>query len=181
MPRPMTHTTLTIKPFFGLLAALIAVLALSAGVPASAQAGCSHSGDPVRNISKKNARSAINCLFNKERSSQNVKSNGDLREASQRHSSVMAAQNCYSHQCSGEGDLRARVARTGYLNGSSNWEIGEIIIIGGDKNSARQIVGAWMNSSGHRANIMKSSYEHVGIGISFRRGLVYASGDFGRR
>ena len=30
--------------------------------------------------------------------------------------------------------------------------------------TAAQVVNAWMNSSGHRANIMSTSYTHIGVG-----------------
>jgi uncharacterized YkwD family protein/spore coat assembly protein SafA len=30
--------------------------------------------------------------------------------------------------------------------------------------SAQQVMNAWMNSSGHRANILNSSYTHIGVG-----------------
>ena len=171
----------TSKLLIPLLAAPVLFLFLAAGAPGAAQAGCKNSGDPVRSISKKNARAAIGCLFNKERSARNVKRNGDLETAAQRHAGVMAAQNCYSHQCAGEPNLRARVERTGYASGSSNYGIGEVILILSAKASARQLVNVWMGSSSHASNIRNSSWEHTGIGLSFRRGAVYATGDFGRR
>ena len=160
---------------------LLILLALATVVPASAQAGCKNSGDPVRSITKKNARSAINCLFNKERTGQNVKRNGDLEQAAQSHSSVMAARNCYAHQCPGEGNLQQRVARTGYYSGSSNWGLGEVIIVANVRASSRQIVNAWMNSSGHASNIKNSGWDHVGIGLARRGAAVFVTGDFGRR
>ena len=30
--------------------------------------------------------------------------------------------------------------------------------------SAQQVMNAWMNSSGHRANILNSTYTHIGVG-----------------
>ena len=167
------------------LAILIAVLALlvtlAFGLPAAAQANCQHSGDPVRSISKKNARSAIGCLFNKERSARNVKRVGSLKNAAQGHSAVMASQRCVSHQCSGEPNLPGRVSRTGYLNGASSYKLGEIILSGSAKSSSRLIVSRWMGSPGHRAVLVDSSYKHVGIGLSIRDGSVYATGDFGNK
>lgn len=32
--------------------------------------------------------------------------------------------------------------------------------------TAQQVVNAWMNSSGHRANILNSSYTHIGVGYA---------------
>lgn len=154
---------------------------LAAGMPATAQAGCTYSDKPVRSISKKQARSAIGCLFNKERSAGNVKRHGNLEEAAQNHSAVMAKKKCLSHQCSGEPDLRERVARTGYLRGSNGYELGEIILADKAKRTSRDIVKGWLNSPPHRANLNKSSYNHVGVGVSIRDGLVYATADFGHR
>jgi uncharacterized protein YkwD len=158
---------------------LLALLAF--GMPATAQAGCSHSGKPVRSISKQNARNAISCLFNKERSARNVKRVGALKKAAQNHSAVMASQRCMSHQCSGEPALPERVSRTGYLRGASSYELGEIVLAGPAKSSSRVIVSRWMNSSGHRAVLMDSSYEHVGVGLSISDGSVWATGDFGSK
>jgi len=151
------------------------------GMPATAQAGCNHSGQSVKNISKKNARSAITCLFNKGRSAPNVKRNGDLERAAQGHSAVMARKRCVSHQCPGEADLKQRVARTGYLNGASGYELGEVIIYGPSGASPRQMVDKWMNSSSHRSTITKSSFKHVGVGLSMDGGMVFATADFGHR
>jgi len=160
---------------------LVLLLALAVWAPASAQAGCKHSGESVKSVSKKNARAAIGCLFNQKRSARNVKRDGDLERAAQNHASVMAAQNCYSHQCSGEPDLRQRAARTGYMRGSTSYGLGEVILVMSAKASSRQIVSAWMGSSAHRSNIQNSSWEHTGVGVAIRRGGVYATGDFGRR
>ena len=158
-----------------------ATVALAATAPAPAQANCSHSAESVNRISKKNARSAIQCLFNKMRSAKNVKRNGNLEQAAQNHSSTMASSGCFSHQCLGEPNLRDRVARTGYLRGASGWELGEVILVAHDQTSSRNIANAFGSSSSHRATITKSSFDHVGIGISFRGGRVYVTGDFGHR
>ena len=32
--------------------------------------------------------------------------------------------------------------------------------------SAQEVVQGWMNSAGHRANIMNGSYTHIGVGLS---------------
>ena len=164
-----------------LITATTVLVSLAFGLPATAQAGCKHSADPIRSISKKNARSAIGCLFNDRRSSANVKRRGDIEKAAQNHSATMARQWCLSHQCPGEANLKVRVERTGYLRGASGYELGEVVLSGPAKSSARDVVSRWMNSSGHRAVIMKSSYDHAGVGLSIRSGVVFATGDFGHR
>ena len=157
------------------------VLGLFASTPASAQAGCSHSGDSLKRISKKNARSAIGCLLNKGRSAPNVRRHGDLERAAQNHSAVMASKHCLSHQCPGEPNLKERVARTGYLRGASNYELGEIILYGRSRSSPRKIVDKWLNSPPHRSVITKSSFDHVGVGLAHDSGLVFVTADFGHR
>ena len=159
---------------------LVLLVLLAFGMPATAQAGCANSADPVRSISKKNARTAISCLFNKGRSADNVKRNGKLKEAAQYHSGVMASKRCMSHQCPGEANLEVRVSRTGYLRGSSSYELGEVVLAGSAKSSARTIVQRWFDSPPHKTTITRSSFDHVGVGLSIRDGVVYATGDFGR-
>ncbi len=169
------------KFFASLSIPVLALLVLLAfGMPATAQAGCKHSSDPVRSISKKNARAAIGCLFNKGRSADNVKKNGDLQQAAQNHSSVMASRRCMSHQCPGEANLLVRVSRTGYLRGSNSYELGEVVLASSAKDNAREIVNKWFNSPPHKTTITRSSFDHVGVGLSIRDGVVWATGDFGR-
>ena len=160
---------------------LLAFLALAAAVPETAQAGCHKSGKSVSNMSKKTARDAIVCLFNKGRSAQNLKRNGRLKDAAQAHASVMASQRCFSHQCPGEPSLKDRVARTGYLSGATGYELGEVIINQRDKASPRRIARKWLDSPDHSAIIRKSTFDHVGVGLSVRNGFVWAAADFGHR
>lgn len=43
------------------------------------------------------------------------------------------------------------------------WSMGENIARGQD--TPQQVVDAWMNSTGHRANILNSNYTHLGVGV----------------
>ena len=170
---PYRLLTLVLAAFF--------LTTVAAASPERASAGCKHSSKPIKNIAKPNARDAIGCLFNKNRWAENLKRNAQLERAAQSHSSRMASTGCFSHQCSGEPPLRERVARTGYLSGASGWELGEVLLYARDETTSRAIVNAWMNSSTHRSTIKKPSFDHVGVGIAFQRGLVYVTADFGHR
>lgn len=163
------------------VAALLGVFALSAAAPPPAEAGCKKSGKSVRNISKKTARNAMVCLFNKGRSARNVKRNGDLKQAAQNHAGVMASHECFSHQCGGEPSLKERVARTGYLSGTSSYGLGEVIIVQRAKASPRRLVRKWLDSSSHASVIRNSTFDHVGVGLSIRDGFVWSAADFGHR
>jgi uncharacterized protein YkwD len=43
-----------------------------------------------------------------------------------------------------------------------------------------QVVTLWMNSSGHRANILNPAFAHIGVGrATSSRGTIYWTQDFG--
>jgi uncharacterized protein YkwD len=58
--------------------------------------------------------------------------------------------------------------RVGYLSCSS-WGVGENIAWGtGSYATVRSIMSGWVNSDGHRANILSSSYRDLGLGLRIR-------------
>ncbi|QEU84212.1 CAP domain-containing protein [Streptomyces viridosporus] len=83
-----------------------------------------------------------------------------LTAAAQAHSTDMVARDFYSHTApdgSGPGD-RAAAA------GSARRTIGENIACG--RRSAAEVVRGWMNSPGHRANILGPDFTHIGVGFA---------------
>ncbi|MFC8427242.1 CAP domain-containing protein [Streptomyces sp. NPDC057253] len=83
-----------------------------------------------------------------------------LAGAAQAYSTDMAARAFYSHT-SPEGTQpwdRAAAA------GSTRRSIGENIACG--QRSAGEVVEGWMNSPGHRANILKPGFTHIGVGFA---------------
>jgi uncharacterized protein YkwD len=83
-----------------------------------------------------------------------------LARAAQAYSTDMAVRAFYSHT-SPEGTQpwdRAAAA------GSTRRSIGENIACG--QRSAAEVVEGWMNSPGHRANILKPAFTHIGIGFA---------------
>ncbi|MGW1784048.1 CAP domain-containing protein [Streptomyces sp. NPDC002143] len=83
-----------------------------------------------------------------------------LTAAAQAYSADMAARAFYSHT-SPEGSQpwdRAAAA------GSTRRTIGENIACG--QRSAAEVVDGWMNSPGHRANILKPAFTHIGVGFA---------------
>ncbi|MDE5584064.1 MAG: hypothetical protein K2J08_10210 [Ruminococcus sp.] len=51
--------------------------------------------------------------------------------------------------------------------------IGENIAYG--QKSPEDVMNAWMNSSGHRANILSENFDYIGIGVTYRNGTYYWS------
>jgi uncharacterized protein YkwD len=158
----------------GLVLGLLALLAgagPAAGV-ASAAGPCNQWGNKESNeVTVGHARKAVLCLINRERHARGIpKLDRDrkLQRASQRHNDLMQNRSCFSHDCPGEPSLTGRLQDVGWLTGGlSRWAYGENIAWGeGERGTPRAIVNAWMNSSGHRANILNRTFDEIGVGYT---------------
>lgn len=101
-------------------------------------------------------------LINNYRASQGLSSlalSPALSQAADYHSSWMANQNCFSHQCSGESDYVQRMWDAGYPNAATTYA--ENIAAG--QVSASDVFNGWKNSSGHNRNMLHSSMRAIGI------------------
>jgi uncharacterized protein YkwD len=87
-----------------------------------------------------------------------LKSNGELNEAADRHAEDMAANRYFSHVGLDGDRAWDRAEEVGY----SSSGFGENIARG--QPSPEAVVTAWMNSSGHRANILNTNYRDIGVG-----------------
>ena len=80
----------------------------------------------------------------------------------------MTRRNYFSHYSPAGGTFLDRIRRTGYLRNAQSWVVGENLAWGsGSRATPGSIVQAWMQSSGHRANILTRRFRHIGIGIAF--------------
>jgi uncharacterized protein YkwD len=82
----------------------------------------------------------------------------DLCKAAQDHANDMSANKYFSHTSQ---DGRTLVDRVQKYN-TSFYYMGENIARG--QSTAKEVVNDWLNSEGHRANIMNTSYTKIGIG-----------------
>jgi len=99
-----------------------------------------------------------------------------LGHAAVLHSADQAAHNAMSHAGSDGSDTATRVERAGYRNWTA---VGENVAAGYPGETA--VLNAWMNSPGHRANILNPAYTHVGTGFGAGAGgTLYWTQDFGR-
>ena len=65
------------------------------------------------------------------------------------------------------GSFVDRIRRAGYLKGARSWTVGENLAWGSRGRAAPQMITqSWMNSPGHRANILNSSFREIGIGVA---------------
>jgi uncharacterized protein YkwD len=144
------------------------LLALLALVPAPAGAAKCSRADilPTAKTVAAAARSAL-CLVNAERRKRDVpalRTDDRLTSAAGKHSRDMVKRGYFDHVTPSGTDPGDRIAAAGYK--AITW--GENIAWGsGGYASPRQIVRGWMNSPGHRANILRKSFEETGMGVAF--------------
>jgi uncharacterized protein YkwD len=167
------------------LAAGIACLALLVGsVPNADARGCGKTGVASKRsdrISLAQARKAVKCLINDERTARNLKRSRALNKAAQKHSRRMYEQNCFSHQCPGEASTSDRIRKAGYMKGASSYRIGEVIALNSDTASPREVVRQWKRSPGHRVQILDPGYRHLGVGMVAKRGKAFYTVTLGSR
>ena len=114
-------------------------------------------------------RAAILCLHNQVRAEKGLpllKENAKLRKAAAGHSATMVNEGFFDHTAPDGTTFVDRILSSGYAKRNDGWTLGENLAWGtGDLSSATGVMNAWMNSAGHKANIVKKAYREVGIGI----------------
>jgi uncharacterized protein YkwD len=123
-------------------------------------------------------------LTNVERAKENLSSlsvDSTLRQVAWGHSADMLANNYFDHDNLNGCSSSCRATNAGY-----RWKaIGEnIYMMSGFKLSAEKtaamIVDGWMNSPGHRANILSASFAESGVGVITDGESIYATAMYGK-
>ncbi|WP_378733155.1 CAP domain-containing protein [Nocardia brasiliensis] len=154
------------------------MLTFSTAVGVSAFALCAVAGAPAAQAapSGQSAADAVVSLTNNERAKAGcpaLKADPQLTEAAQAHTEDMAAGGFLDHNSS-KGDPGDRIRAAGYR--AQTWA--ENIAEG--QRSPSEVVDAWMNSSGHRANILNCGLRDIGVGYAKSgNGTPYWTQDFG--
>lgn len=94
-----------------------------------------------------------------------------LARAARKHAELMAEHDLLEHQLPGEADLATRAHEAG----ASFSHITENIAMGA---SAEKFHAGWMNSPGHRANILDNDVDSIGIAVVEGEVDLYAVEDF---
>ncbi|ATE55630.1 MULTISPECIES: CAP domain-containing protein [Actinosynnema] len=100
--------------------------------------------------------------------------NTKLAAAAKGHNDEMAAQNYFSHTGADGSAPAQRVDAAGYY-----WRAtAENIAMG--QSTPAAVVRAWMNSAGHKANILNCAYKDLGVAYTVNsRGKAYWTENFG--
>jgi len=96
-----------------------------------------------------------------------------LAEAALYHCRRMAQEGPIAHRYGGEPDLTGRAAKAG-----AHFSVIEENVAVGP--SADAIHREWMQSPGHRQNLLSPEVDHVGIAVVVARGVLYAVADYSR-
>ena len=163
-------------PVICVLAVVLAMLATAPG--AMAEQACPSANAMPAKAAKRTMVRATLCTLNAQRERHGLrplKLNKRLSKAARRHARDMVRRDYFAHDSLGGGTFLDRIRRSGYLKGARSWSVGENLAWGSNERSApRTITSMWMNSAGHRANILSPAFREVGIGFSI--GAPGASG-----
>ncbi|GAA0630536.1 CAP domain-containing protein [Streptomyces thermocarboxydovorans] len=130
--------------------------------PSTSKPSATATGDVARVVELVNAeRAKAGCSA--------VTVNSKLTKAAQDHSEDMAATGNMSHTGSDGSTPDQRITRAGY-----SWSAyGENVAYG--YSTPEQVMEGWMNSPGHRENILNCNFKEIGVG----RSGTYWTQDFG--
>jgi uncharacterized protein YkwD len=99
-----------------------------------------------------------------------LKKDARLTDAARKHASLLAAKGTLSHQLPMEASLSGRASQAGVRYRS----LAENVAQGPD---ARNLCQQWIHSPPHRANLLDSDMDSMGIGIAERDGTFFAVAD----
>jgi uncharacterized protein YkwD len=113
-------------------------------------------------------RDAILCLHNEIRTENGLprlREHKRLRKAALGHSRDMVKSHYFEHTTPSGRTMVDRILRARYVREDQGWELGENLEWGtGSLSTPRGALEAWMDSPGHRANILRRSYRELGVG-----------------
>jgi len=125
-------------------------------------------------------------LINQERTSRGLSAlikNSKLTQAARTHSQDMACNDNWSHTGSDGSTLGTRLIAAGYVY---SWAAENIAASSSQYFSPSSVVNMWMNSTGHRNNILSPNAVHIGVGFRYAGDVnllaydAYYTADFGR-
>jgi RNA polymerase sigma factor (sigma-70 family) len=144
----------------------------------SARLSTTPTGTPEASSKPSDTVTQVVALVNKERAAAGcgaLTEDPQLEKAAQGHSDDMAARNFFDHTNPDGADPGQRITAAGY-----RWSTyGENIAQG--QQTPEAVMESWMNSPGHRANILNCSFKDIGVGVHNGSGGPWWTQDFGAK
>lgn len=154
-------------PHGRLLAVVLAVFALIAGVVATAPlaGGQSSMVSTIKRVPsfEELVLRQVNAARTANGVGQLVRSS-PLTKAAAAHSRAMATFGFFAHSSRDGASFSTRIRRF-YEPRSGLWTVGENLAMTSGSFSAEAIVSSWLGSSGHRANLLAEQYREAGVAI----------------
>ena len=152
-------------------------------------AACAGALEVPTESNEEETKRATLCLLNARRSEAGLgplSSSATLARAALRHSRDMGARRYFAHDTPDGIAPEERIAAVGYPRAGVT--VGENLAWGEESaGTPVEIVEGWMDSPGHRANILRPEFEEIGIGLAHEppaavegRAAVYTT-NFGGR
>jgi uncharacterized protein YkwD len=114
-------------------------------------------------------REALDCLHDQIRSQRGLGTLGEndaLDTAAAEHTDDMLARNYFEHDSPEGGTFDERILSAGYARKGQGWSLAENLIwADGDLATPAALMNAWMNSEGHRENILNPKYRELGLAV----------------
>jgi uncharacterized protein YkwD len=138
--------------------------------PATVSSDCPNANLTPDAANSASVQAATVCLVNDERirfGESALIENAQLASVADNHSRDMDARDYFSHISPTGETLLVRVQASGFIpNGNVGYTIGENIAWGTLwLATPNAIVKAWMESPGHRANILDAGFRYTGVGV----------------
>ena len=153
----------------------------------ASQAGaCAGADETPTAANVRQLRLATVCLVNAQRTAaglSRLKSHVRLKKSAAGHAADMIARRFFAHDAPDGPDLAARVKKVRFWPALATENLGTGT---GVLATPRAMVDAWMNSEGHRFNILDSGVRNIGVAVVYRMytgdepGATYVA-NFGRR
>ena len=158
--------------------AIVSACAL-AQAPGAAASGCPGAETDAAGQGTAALEQSVLCLINERRAAAglgSVRANPQLAQAAARHSNDMVQNGFFAHTSPAGSTFIDRITATGYTRGARSWLVGENLVWGsGGLSAPASMVEAWMESSPHRANLLRGRFRE--IGLSGVRGTPNDAGD----
>jgi uncharacterized protein YkwD len=135
-------------------------------------------------------RGALSCLHDQIRTQNGLGTladNSALDAAAAAHSDDMIARGYFDHDTPDGGTFDQRILSAGYARPGDGWSLGENLIwADGDLATPAALMNSWMNSEGHRENILNGTYRELGLAVRLgtptgKADGVTVSAEFGAR
>jgi uncharacterized protein YkwD len=157
------------------LAPTIRRLALDRPVAVPSRAKTSRRSVVVLSAIESNLLTQVNAV-RRTRGLRALRISRGLSAAASYHSRQMVQHGFFEHESRGGGAFWKRVERFYGSGGFRAWEVGENLAYGSPDLSPAATVRMWMNSPGHRDNLLSRRWREIGLGVLH---VGAAGGEFG--